>query len=120
MNFPYFQRDTELQIRNIFILKNKQNNEHFHFSSHICLIDKRNHEKAVLQNMSNKKTKTNKKQELEYSITSTILICTSVIVYYNYYHYRQKAKKLKTAAEETMACAKYSPQVHKLRMLFSE
>lgn len=48
------------------------------------------------------------------------LICTSIIVYYNYC-YRQKAKKLKTAAEEeTMACAKYSPRVHKLRTLCSE
>ena len=46
-------KETGIQIRNIFILKNKWNNEHFHFSSHICLIDKRNHEKAVLQNMSN-------------------------------------------------------------------
>lgn len=40
--------------------------------------------------------------------------------YYHHYCYRQKAKKLKTAAEETMACAKYSPQVHKLRMLCQE
>lgn len=47
------------------------------------------------------------------------LICTSYIVYHNYC-YRQKAKKLKTAAEKIMACAKYSPQVHKLRKLWSE
>lgn len=44
----------------------------FHFSSHICLIDKRNHEKAVLQNMSNEEKQTTKIKELEYSITSTI------------------------------------------------
>lgn len=49
------------------------------------------------------------------------LICTSVIVYYTVVIvYRQKAKKLKTAAEETMACAKYSSQVHKLRTARSE
>lgn len=48
------------------------------------------------------------------------LICTSIIVCYYNYCYRQKAKKLKTAAEETMACAKYSPQVHKLRTLCCE
>lgn len=71
------------------------------------------------------KTCQTKKKQNKKIYTTTVqynkyyLICTSVIVYYNYC-YRQKAKKLKTAAEETMACAKYSPQVHKLRKLWSE
>lgn len=60
-----------------------------------------------------------KKNRTRIQYNKYYLICTSIIVYYNYC-YRQKAKKLKTAAEETMACAKYSPQVHKLRTLCSE
>lgn len=64
--------------------------------------------------------KKNSTKELEYNITSTIwYVQASSFAYYKY-RYRQKAKKLKTAAEETMACANYSPQVHKLWTLCSE
>lgn len=109
-------QETMLQIRGIFILKNKWNNKHFHFSSHIWPTN------VIMKRSTTKHVKLTKKKK---NITTIwyykyYLICTSVIVHYNYC-YRQKAKKLKTAAEETMAkCAKYSPQVHKLRKRSSE
>lgn len=55
--------------------------KHFHFSSHICLIDKRNHEKSGTT--KHVKLKKQKQKNKEYNITSTILICTSIIVSYS-------------------------------------
>lgn len=53
--------------------------------------------------MSNKEKNKTKRYNKYY------LLCTSTIVYYNYF-YRQRQRKLETAAEVTMACAKHSPQ----------
>lgn len=78
------------------------------------VIMKKQYYKTCQIKKKKKKTKQQKITRIQYN--KYYLICTSIIVYYNYC-YRQKAKKLKTAAEETMACAKYSPQVHKLRTL---
>lgn len=80
----------------------KPNNKHSLFSSYLidkCVIMK----KEYYKNMSNKEKNKTERYNKYY------LICTSTIVYYNYF-YRQRQQKLETAAEETMACAKHSPQ----------
>lgn len=64
------------------------------------LINTCNHEKGVL-----KKTCQTKKQN-----NITIIRYLQALEFINNYCYRQRQRKLETAAEETMACAKYPPQ----------